>query len=70
MEEEEEKEEEKKEEYLVSTTDSARRGGRGHFGASFPSFAFVPWPGRPLQNKDFRQGSFSALVFLGFKVVE
>lgn len=62
-----EEEEEEKEEGPVSTTDSARRGGRG---ASFPSFAFVPRTGRPLQNKDFRQGSFSALVFLGFKVVE
>lgn len=66
----EEEEEEKKEEGPVSTTDSARRRGRGHFEASLPSFAFVPRPGSPLQNKEFRQGSFSALVFLGFKVAE
>lgn len=67
---EEEEEEEKVEEGPVSTTDSARRGGRGHFGSSSPSLAFVPRPGRPHQNKDLRQSSFSALVFLGSKVVE
>lgn len=48
----------------VSTTDSARRRGRGHFGASFPGLAFVPRPGRPLQNKDFYQGFLLSLGFL------
>lgn len=49
---------------------SARRRGCGHFGMSFSILSFVPRPDGPPQNKDSRQGSFSAVVSLSFKVRE